>query len=1311
MNNQTIDSILKYYLEYEINQILTSSEIQNSKECINCLKNDFKDTKKVQEIYNTLKFKYIEEKIKKFLKTKIINEEANKKLILNVLKDFSGNKLAEETAISEIVKTIKNNLRNNKSLKDETIQDFAIDLCEEAENEEFNIYIDIINHTFMSKSNKMVTKKMPLYIAKCRIEGEQIVPNNIIVNIETLTIILSVLLDKDKTEINLDYEKQIREFDSAIKELEENLNLEHAMEICYDLFNTYFNFSKSDIENINTKNANYRLLNQYILSINDLTKDSIRNIKEDIELLKRVISQDLRLPTTMKKYLLGNNKFDELDNIDNQKFYYGSYPCEYDINQTQYKIVNAIKNNDLIAVEGPPGTGKTSLLKEIIANIVVERANLILKNWKNPVNPISYGTAGNIYEFDWFDQNKDIIKSVVVSSKNREAINNIQKEVNGEIKYFSEIAKDYEAPKIATLGSFKGLVCLPLGNSKNLQAFNKFLYSSYIPGLKELEIDEEQVKSQYIEKKKEIDDLNNLAKILKNELGKEEYNTDLNKMLEVLENKQKELTNRYKEYKIKKEDKSQELAQIEAQEASYNNIVEETTKKLTKLKLEQENLKEVKQKMESLTFLQKLILDRKFYNKYKNQNINESLILLATNIDNLEKKKDSNINEITKLVKPKIKIKAEYDEILKEIEQLKNQINHNLHKSNIIKKVEEFNTKFLYSKHNKKTNTDEIHGYFKEYNNLLDIYCIGKIHLLNQELFTLALQLHEAYIIKNKNEIINNLKLFMEQNDNLVFKKFYDSTFMYNDAKKNALLKVWQTIFLCFPVITTTLDSFCKKLFQMIPEYIDLTLIDESGQILPHNLVPALYRTKKAIIVGDIHQLEPIYSASQKDFTQNANEIGPDLYQQIKIEGNSVQALANRNTDVKENNEPIILNKHFRCEKNIAEFANKYVYKNKLSIVNENNFDKAFYNNLVAFDIRGNKDKDKHYNLAEAQACIKAIKSIAEKLNENPNKISAAIITPFASQRDLILELLEKEDIKNIKVGTIHAFQGQQEDYIIFSQVIDSLKPAYLSNFIGGKCNLLNVAITRAKKQFIFVGNLECAFKSNNYLAKLINYIEQVGEIYSLFLEKFSEHNFEPQILDILTINQNLKDDKLGEYIRKHSNYGIIEDAENHYNLLIYALENLNKNMFISSPWINNNVINDSVLALFESNIEKGRDIKINYGYKKIKDDTQSTDKIVESLSAQNGLGYTKKEDMEQLLKRLKDILGNNLISGTPSHKKILIVDDYYLLIGSHNWLSNAGKTPVNQRAEEISIVSTNQETIQYLKNRYFKGSENIGKF
>lgn len=237
-------------------------------------------------------------------------------------------------------------------------------------------------------------------------------------------------------------------------------------------------------------------------------------------------------------------------------------------------------------------------------------------------------------------------------------------------------------------------------------------------------------------------------------------------------------------------------------------------------------------------------------------------------IEQYIKEKHSLEKETDKLKKQYQKIEREFQELQIEDEEIETKLTE-------IKLIEEFNKKNKIK--------------YCSYSSTIEMYCKSYLNELNQELFQLALKLNEAYIIKNGKEIVENLRLFLpEEQPAYICQKFYDLTDIYNDKKQEGIRNLWNTLFLCFPVITTTLDSFCKRCFHLISEYIDLELIDEAGQILPHNLVSALYRAKKAVIVGDVNQIEPIYSNIALDVrgkrTEKENQKGNKNENKVEAE-------------------------------------------------------------------------------------------------------------------------------------------------------------------------------------------------------------------------------------------------------------------------------------------------------------------------------------------------------------------------------------------------------------------------------------------
>lgn len=1314
MQETEVQKILKYYLEYEVCNVANSSKIEvDNKKSIIIEK--ISNIKQVCKSLNELREIKIVKEVENFIGRNVNNKQSFVQQIISELKELDINQSNKAQIFFRVKNLVQENIKYKREEK--IIDNFINKLCDIQTSKEFWLYAD--NITALHK-NKV--KKLPIFIFKCNMEIENIEVVEVNVNTETLVTVLSTILNKEISEVVLEYEEQISNYVKELKILIDAGDIEHLLNLYYSKLQEYIGISKEAIKNIQKVNSKYHMSEEYIVAIDELAEEGIKNIKEDIETLTKIINYDGYVPKVLNKYLCGNQNKKDINYSKYTKIYRGNYKSKFGINENQYKIVNSIKDNDLIAIEGPPGTGKTSLLKEIISNNIVERANLILNNWNKSLEEKNYYET-NYYDINWYSKNENIIKSIVVSSKNGEAIENVGKEINREIRYMFPIARKYkrtqkiEKSKEKMISNYKGLVCLPLGKQDNIQDFKEFLYKQYIPLLEKISLKKgiakyiEKIKKKYEAKIKKIEEAEELiGKIIEKIERKETYFYEIqispedteeqikNKIQQIQikfardkEIKKSELENlKNKERILTKEqqEKENQLEIINKQICNKEKQIEDSQKLIVDGKNDIEYLKN---RMQHFEMISKNIVTKIFnYKEYKeNKNINfiNEINEIVTKNEIEDKKISYCIQEKSKLEKEKIEIKDQYEELSEKYKDVKN------NNKTLEKRLKEIELIESFNKWNKWT--------YWNYASNLEI--CGKSHLskLNQELFELALKLNEAYIMKNSKEIIENLKLFLPEETSFVCQKFYDSTEIYSNEKQEGIRSLWNTLFLCFPVVTTTLDSFSKRCFHLIPEYIDLELIDEAGQILPHNLVSAIYRAKKAVIVGDVNQIEPIYNNINKDFSKSQKDIG-EKFEDIKISTNSIQTLANKNTDILNNNENIILNDHYRCEENIINFSNENIYQNKLNMHKKDEKNKPFLDNMIALDIRGKKEKNNYANRLEIDSCIETIKYIKENNNE---EATIAIITPFKKQKQELEDRLRKEELKDIKVGTVHAFQGQEKDYIIFSQVIDSLSNKNIVNFIGKKCNMLNVAVTRAKKQFIYLGNLEIAIKADNYMSKLIKYINKNGLIYSLYNMENTAllRNWDEKILQILAPVLEIDNDNIGLYISKHTEKGIIKDAKQHYELLKYAIKNAKSEICIMAPWIRKNVIDDEFINDIKKLKENNCKIKIIYGYKKVNADTSSIEELVNRLKQNSALGYATKEEVIDIIKEMNRIIGKeNFLYKGPIHAKILIVDGKYMLMGSHNWLSNAGKTVEIERAIEGTRITTNREAIDYAREEFF---------
>ncbi len=748
----------------------------------------------------------------------------------------------------------------------------------------------------------------------------------------------------------------------------------------------------------------------------------------------------------------------------------------------QQAAVNSISTNlgseGLLSVNGPPGTGKTTLIKDIVADVIVSRA-LELAKFDTPSKAFTSSgetvTSGS-YTSRIFKLDSSLRGfGIVVASQNNAAVQNISRELprkstistenleqGNPFGYFDTLAKN-----LPFVSEAWGLVAAELGSSDKCHQFVERVWWG------SLEKDDKANKSQKrgpslqaylsaIGKGGQMHDY-----VPERLLKRPQLQTEWRKAREDFRQAVQEAEQFATNIGIQCADVRNQLDIIQATRFAEKDV-ENTESNLSALRSRLENAREQEARQEKL--------------------------YLAVN-QNLQTHESKLLSSLMDVVSPRgktLRQQAEeahrnWQDLINEMGSLKQEISDEeaalKRQRTVLQSCRDDETRARISEKvfqekglSRFLDPDFWAGDFEELHVAVP-WEGAEWKALRDRVFFSAMRLHEAFIEAASSKVLANLSLMM---NHLKGKP------VSSDANK-WLGDIWDTFFLLVPVISTTFASFARLFRNTEPELIGWLIVDEAGQAVPQAAAGALLASKRAVIVGDPLQLEPIETVPEG--IRRALAARYDIKaEQWAGYWSSVQTISDRSSayqsDIGGRKVGFPLLVHRRCQEPMFSIANDVAYAGLMVFAAQDT--PSRYLSILPDSLRQSswinvEGSARKFSVNEGKIAVHLLETLLAKEGEKLPDIY--FISPFRDVANRLRTVLRgalgragvPRDAAGVwsgsNVGTIHTFQGKEAEVVCLVLGASADAAARSRSWAGARPNILNVAATRAKKLLFVVGS------------------------------------------------------------------------------------------------------------------------------------------------------------------------------------------------------------------------------------------------
>ncbi len=295
-----------------------------------------------------------------------------------------------------------------------------------------------------------------------------------------------------------------------------------------------------------------------------------------------------------------------------------------------------------------------------------------------------------------------------------------------------------------------------------------------------------------------------------------------------------------------------------------------------------------------------------------------------------------------------------------------------------------------------------------------------------------------------------------------------------------------------FPCIVAGIRDYAEYI-PLEPEIFDVVIIDEASQVSIAQAFPALLRAKKVVVLGDQKQFSNVKTAQARSDTNREylNRLENSFKKNVSTGPAELERLTKFNikTSILEffkfiANFNTMLLKHFRGYRELISYSSKHFYQGDLQAIRirGKSIEDTIKFNIIPHD--GKLEIAKNTNSLECEFILNQLR----QLKADNGCCSVGIITPHTNQQKLIASAVSDDFDRDyyyerlkLKIMTFDTCQGEERDIIFYSMVASPVDDKLWGVFIkdldsvdieeGGsiKAQRLNVGFSRAKERMHFV--------------------------------------------------------------------------------------------------------------------------------------------------------------------------------------------------------------------------------------------------